>query len=397
MKLQNNKDAGNRVQLQYILYETNLIAQNFELMAERFTQITGYQVSLQNNNSTKVYDNTSRVKHSLVLKIFKFIFGGDDGNSEAIEVLKKNVERLFQNDQLQEKQLQELLKSQKLNTDEIQINRNLLKRLMQDLAQINAMLSDLSFGVSILFTMTNFQVSLNQLKHRLIIIRDALFGLQISLDILYNQYSALVSKKLTLEIVTAASLLQILQQVEQSIRDYSKLSLPTAELNSQTVYQYYKLVRFEITVMKQYVIGVLEVPLVDRTHRFTLLQIHNLPIPVPGMHLQVSYAFLPKYLAIDSSGQYVAYLSEDEIIACSVTQGGFCELNTAILPTFNLQTCEIALHHKNMDQTLKLCKVETSPSYRDNALSLHPNYWTAHCAPHQLSKGIIVQTPPFSF
>ena len=150
LKLQNNKYAGIQVQLQDILYETNLIAQNFELMAERFTQITGYQISLQNNNSTKVHDNTSRQKHSLVLKIFKFIFGGDDGNSEVIEVLKKNVERLFQNDQLQEKQLQELLKSQKLNTDEVQINRNLLKRLTQDLAQINAMLSDLSFGVSII-------------------------------------------------------------------------------------------------------------------------------------------------------------------------------------------------------------------------------------------------------
>ena len=97
-------------------------------------------------------------------KKFKFIFWGDDGNSEAIEVLKKNVERLFQNDQLQEKQLQELLKSQKLNTDEIQINRNLLKRLTQDLAQINATLSDLSFGVSVLFTMTNFQVVTKPVK-----------------------------------------------------------------------------------------------------------------------------------------------------------------------------------------------------------------------------------------
>ena len=28
-----------------------------------------------------------------------------------------------------------------------------------------------------------------------------------------------------------------------------------------------------------------------------------------------------------------------------------------------------------MDQTLKLCKIETSPSYRDDALSLRPNYW----------------------
>ena len=133
--------------------------------------------------------------------------GGDDGNSEAIEVLKKNVGRLFQNDQLQEKQLQELLKSQKLTTDEIQINRNLLRHLTKDLAQLNATSNDVSFGVTILFTMANFQVSINQIKHRLMIIQDALFGLQISLDILYNQYSALVSKKLMPEIVTGNALL----------------------------------------------------------------------------------------------------------------------------------------------------------------------------------------------
>ena len=116
--------------------------------------------------------------------------------------------------------------------------------------------------------------------------------------------------------------------------------------------------------------GVLEIPLVDQNHRFSLLQIHNLPIQVLRTHLQVQYAFLPKYLAIDSSGQYVAYLTEDEILACSITRGGFCELNTAILPTVNLQNCETALYQKNVEQTSKLCKIETSPSYQDNALSL---------------------------
>ena len=121
--------------------------------------------------------------------------------------------------------------------------------------------------------------------------------------------------------------------------------------------------------------GVLEIPLVDRNRRFTLLQLHNLPIPVLGTHVQVQYAFLPKYLAIDSSGQYVAYPTEDEILACSITRGGFCVLNTAILPTFNLQTYETALYQKNLEQTSKLCKIEISPSYWDNALSLRPNYW----------------------
>ena len=89
----------------------NLMTQNFELMADRFTQITGYLVSLPFTNQMAGENTNSRAKRSKVSKFFKFIFGDDDGNSEAIEVLKKNIERLFQNDQLQEKQLQELLKS----------------------------------------------------------------------------------------------------------------------------------------------------------------------------------------------------------------------------------------------------------------------------------------------
>ena len=240
----------------------NLMTQNFELMAERFMQMTGYPVALPITNQMTGENTNSRTKRSLVLKIFKFIFGGDDGSLEAIEVLKKNVERLFQNDQLQEKQLQELLKSQKLNTDEIQINRILLRHLTKDLTQLNATLNDVSFRVMILFTMANFQVSINQIKHWLTIVWDALFGLQISLDILYNQYSALVSKKLMPEIITANALLWILQDVEHSILDHPKLSLPV-ELSSKMVYQYYSLTRFEITVMRQYVMGVFEIPLVD--------------------------------------------------------------------------------------------------------------------------------------
>ena len=56
----------------------------------------------------------------------------------------------------------------------------------------------------------------------------------------------------------------------------------------------------------------------------------------------------------------MAYPTEDEILACSITRDGFCELNTAILPTVNLQTCETALYQKNLEQTSKLCKIETS-------------------------------------
>ena len=57
--------------------------------------------------------------------IFKFLFGGED-NSEAINMLKPNVATLMANDELQEKCLKDILKSQQINAGEIKINYDLL-------------------------------------------------------------------------------------------------------------------------------------------------------------------------------------------------------------------------------------------------------------------------------
>ena len=75
MQLQKDKDVGIQVQLQDVLFETNLMTQNFELMVERFMQITGYSVALPITNQTTGENTNSRAKCSLVSKIFKFIFG----------------------------------------------------------------------------------------------------------------------------------------------------------------------------------------------------------------------------------------------------------------------------------------------------------------------------------
>ena len=60
--------------------------------------------------------------------IFKFLFGGED-NSEAIYVLKQNVATLMANDELHEKHLKDILKSQQINVGEIKINCDLLRQV----------------------------------------------------------------------------------------------------------------------------------------------------------------------------------------------------------------------------------------------------------------------------
>ena len=42
--------------------------------------------------------------------------------------------------------------------------------------------------------------------------------------------------------------------------------------------------------MKQHLmLGVLQIPLVERNKRFRLYQIHNLPLPLPEAKLQIKY------------------------------------------------------------------------------------------------------------
>ena len=239
--IQNLKDDSIRVQLTELTYEINVINKNFESVKTRFSQITGTIPTPGRDNSTGKIQY-ARNKRSVASSIFKFLFGGGD-NSETIRMLKENIATLMANDQLQESRLKEILKSQQLNAADIKINRNLIRQMTKELAQVNVTLTEITYHTEILFTLASFQVTISQLRHLINIIRDSLFGLQMNLDILYHHFSAMVNNKLTPEMIPPAQLLEILQEVKEDIRDHPKLSLPE-ELTDTLIYKYYKIIKF---------------------------------------------------------------------------------------------------------------------------------------------------------
>ena len=174
------------------------------------------------------------------------------------------------------------------------------------MAQINVTLNEITFNTKMLFSLASFQVSASQLRHRVSIIRDALFGLQMNLDILYHHYSAMVDNKPTPEMISSKNLYDILQDVQNEIRDHPQLSLPE-ELSQDTIYKFYKILRFEVTMEQKLMIGVLQVPLIEKNKQFQLFKIYNLPIPLPEANLQVQYDLTFKYLAITTGAQYIAF------------------------------------------------------------------------------------------
>ena len=246
--------------------------------------------------------------------------------------------------------------------------------MTKELAQVNVTLTQITFDTEILFTLANFQVSISQLRHRVNIIRDTLFGLQINLDILYHHFSVMVDSKLTPEMISPVHLLTILKEVKEDIRDHPRLSLPE-ELTELSIYKYYKIIKFEVTMEQEIMLGILQVPLIESNKEFRLYKIYNLPLPLPDAKLQVQYDLSFQYLAITKGDQYVAFLTEQEIMGCQLTAGAFCELNTAMFPTVKLASCEFALYKKAHEQVIQTCRVKTSPLIGDLALSLEPNYW----------------------
>ena len=225
--VQERKDQWIQVELQELSYELHLVMRNFELIKERFLEITGQMPTF----SDDLYEQTTNMvvptatnistqsKRSVASSIFKFLFGGED-NSEAINALKQNVATLMANDELHEKHLKDILKSQQINAGEIKINHDLLRQVKKELAQFNITLNEITFNTQMLFSLASFQVSASQLRHRVSIIQDALFGLQMNLDILYHHYSVMVDNKLTLEMISPKNLYDILQDVQNEIRDH---------------------------------------------------------------------------------------------------------------------------------------------------------------------------------
>ncbi|MCG8622264.1 MAG: hypothetical protein MJE68_09755, partial [Proteobacteria bacterium] len=391
-----------QIQLTELVYKINLVIQNFDLIKDRFSQITRYQpdewtvdknLNREHNLDSLKNPKTTRTKRSVASSIFKFLFGGDD-NSETIDMLKENVATLMANERLQESQLKEIIKSQKLNVAEIRLNRNLIRQMTQELAQLNTTLSDVTFYTEILFSLAHFQISISQLRHRVNIIRDALIGLQINLDILYHHFSALVNSKLTPEMIPPTQLKTILDEVKDDIRSHPRLVLPE-DPTENSIYKYYKMIKFQLTMEKEIVLGILQIPLVDINTEFRLYKIYNLPIPLPEARLQVQYDLSAEYLAITKGDQYVTFPTEHEIMGCILTAGALCELNTALLPTLNLNSCEFALYKKNQNQVTESCRVRTSPLVRDHAISLQPNYWVVITQAPRVLHIICLQTTTY--
>ena len=116
---------------------------------------------------------------------------------------------------------------------------------------MNELLQEISFDIQVLCSLADFQASLQQLKYGCNLIQDSLFSLQISLDILYNHNSGMRNQKLIPQLINPVTFSRILYNV-------SNVSTTSEKHN---IYRYYELIKFKTVPNNDYLMGLLEIPL----------------------------------------------------------------------------------------------------------------------------------------
>ena len=74
----------------------------------------------------------------------------------------------------------------------------------------------------------------------------------------------------------------------------------------------------------------IKIPLLDSDSTTTLYKIHNLPIYNSDIGKSLSYQLERSNLAVTKDNSYVTILTEAKCIQCTLAQGHFCSLNTAL-------------------------------------------------------------------
>ena len=88
---------------------------------------------------------------------------------------------------------------------------------------------------------------------------------------------------------------------------------------------------------------VLHIPLVDKSLQFYLFGIHNIPLVHPILKKSFKYIIQEEYLSIRSDEQYISFLLSTDIMACQVSNGQICHINSALYTTDTSNSCTYAL------------------------------------------------------
>ena len=309
--------------------------------------------ALENAKSGKM--RAPRVKRA----VGSIIMGGIAGITSIFSIfttfqLKNEVRQLRENQAVLRSVVKKSLLMVNLTRMEVQENRVKINQVAEALGEL---IQEFDHTV---IPLRQFTITSSLMRTNLGKLRDLVMAESDLMRELFGKIDKLASRELSPAILPAPELVRILKGVH--------LELPTGLMlpldpRDRPFFYYTALVTSTIALEDVLLIGI-EVPLLDVTRKFKVMEAITLPVPYPGTDLTATYALEFHHLAISEDGRQYVILTLEDQLNCAKKDIRYCSLTSAIRETNRHSYCTLALYQRDEKKVKELCKIRVSNRVR---------------------------------
>ena len=235
---------------------------------------------------------------------------------------------------------------------------------------INSTLQHLMWNIDSLQYESNI---LHYFQTRIYRVHTSLYALRGDTKSLFDHMRVLTSQELNPMIIPPDILKKILHRIEEDIKSNTRLKL--CEDPETNIWSYYRMVKLTPTVLDNYLMLILTVPLVDQSLHMNLHKVHNLPMLHPTLNVHVQYELEGSYLAMMMEGMFITLPTALDVKLCLVTNGHLRMFNQALYPVDHMKWCIYALFINDKSQIKRNCLLKTLNQTTNLAYSLDGYLW----------------------
>ena len=319
----------------------------------------------------KYPDVKKNLKRHKRFGIISWILGwGVYSNYNQIKTIKKNIRKLYFQNVLQERQIQDLAQYLNLTATRVRLHDKILYNIHLRLYRIDHYIKDLQDLITFNWYVNNLLMDANVIVNRLI---TGLIVLRNNVEVIYRYLSVIASQEVNPVMIPPPPLRELLKEVQEEMRQNPRLKLPYDP--QKEIYKFYEVMKVTPVIVEDVLTMLLTIPLIDKSLEMNIYRVHNLPALQVKLGVAAEYILEGDYIAVDQHGLYVALPDEKEMQICLTSQGGLCVMNQALHPVETVDWCVYALFIQDEDRIKRDCSMNFKPRKANMAQSLGGYLW----------------------
>ena len=292
-------------------------------------------------------------------------------NSVQIKKVKQSINRLQEQNILQDQKVDELARYLNLTADRVKLHDEQIYALQVEMIHLHSGLRSLVVAANF-HLYTYYLMNMAQLTVLKLLV--GMNNLELNIDKISEYLRIMVTHKAKPTVIPPEALHSLLKKVVQQLLPNPWLRLPY-DPEGTGIWKYYDNIRIYPVLTDNMLVVLLTIPILDTTLELNIYRVHNLPAIPPGHQLAATYQLEGAYFAVGKHGVYVALPHHNTGVRCIDSNLAICQMDQALYPARKVKWCVYALFIQDEERVKKYCKYTINKVEQNSALSLGGYLW----------------------